>query len=72
MDIDGGEPSSPAKVLGDSDTEFETQADSEEDDADDNQTVEENMAPEEKAFMQSLGWGVDCRVPTIHKHPRPN
>ena len=64
MDIDG-EPSSPAKALRDSgsDTDFEAQADSEEDEPYNDETGEENMAPEEKAFMQSLGWGVDCRNP---------
>jgi hypothetical protein len=65
MDIDGLGPSSPAKAPRDSssDTDFEAQAESEEDDPDDDQAGEDIMVPEEKAFMKSLGWGVECRNP---------
>ena len=66
MDMDGGGPSPPAKAPRDStsDTDFEAQPESEDDDPyDDNRAGEDTMALEEKSLMKSLGWGVDCRNP---------
>ncbi|KAH0556162.1 hypothetical protein GP486_005905 [Trichoglossum hirsutum] len=62
MEIDGVKSPPFAKAQEDrsSDTDFEVKADSDDEDySDENGASLENMAPDEKKFMQDLGWGVD-------------
>ncbi|KAH0542039.1 hypothetical protein FGG08_003503 [Glutinoglossum americanum] len=79
MEIDDGSEHSPAKARQESssDTDFEAKADSEDYDSDEDQTGSENMNPEEKIFMQNLGWGVDiapfrrCPLPILDYNAGP-